>query len=227
MIVLSCWINWFDGMFVGIVVGMFSIDYFCVLFDGFVVGWYGSVVIVEDNGMFVLCLLYDMWVVGFDLYDLLLFVDVQCSCDGELSGVGVIDGVWCVYVYKYFVGLLLIVDVVFVEIDIYVLWQYCVVWIVVLMSLFMVFIVWGLFVLLCELKCWQDVELKLYWFVYIDLLMGFDNCGMFDVVFVKEVQCVLCSGCLLFVLFVDVDYFKVFNDYYGYLVGDDVLCQVV
>ncbi|MDI9653903.1 diguanylate cyclase, partial [Burkholderia cenocepacia] len=92
-IALSRRINRPDGTFAGIVVGTLSIDYCRALLDGLAVGRHGSAAIVEDNGTLVSRLPYDTRVVGLDLHDSPLFIDAQRSRDGELSGVGAIDGV--------------------------------------------------------------------------------------------------------------------------------------
>ncbi|WP_193101121.1 sensor domain-containing diguanylate cyclase [Burkholderia sp. Z1] len=225
-IALSRRITLSDGTFGGIVVGTLSVDYFRALLDGLAVGKHGSAAIVEDNGTLVSRLPYDARVVGLDLHDSPLFIESLHSRAGELTGTGTIDGIRRVYVYKHLAGLPLIVDVAPAEIDIYASWHHRAVWTVVLMCLFTGFIAWGSLALSRELKRRQIAESKLYRLAHTDSLTGLDNRGTFDTVLAKETQRASRSGRPLSVLFVDVDHFKAFNDYYGHLAGDEVLRRV-
>ncbi|WP_446900654.1 sensor domain-containing diguanylate cyclase [Burkholderia sp. YIM B11467] len=225
-IALSRRITLSDGTFGGIVVGTLSVDYFRALLDGLAVGKHGSAAIVEDNGTLVSRLPYDARVVGLDLHNSPLFIESLHSRAGELTGTGAIDGIRRVYVYKHLAGLPLIVDVAPAEIDIYASWHHRAVWTVVLMCLFTGFIAWGSLALSRELKRRQIAESKLYRLAHTDSLTGLDNRGTFDAVLTKETQRAARSGRPLSVLFVDVDHFKAFNDYYGHLAGDEVLRRV-
>ncbi|WP_396331231.1 diguanylate cyclase [Burkholderia anthina] len=225
-IALSRRITLADGRFGGIVVGTLSIDYFRALLDGLAVGEHGSAAIVEENGTLVSRLPYDARVVGLDLHDSPLFIESQRNRDGVLAGTGAIDGTRRVYVYKHLAGLPLIVDVAPAEADIYASWRHRAIWTAVLMGLFTAFIAGGSLALSRELKRRQIAEAKLYRLAHTDSLTGLDNRGTFDAVLVKEAQRASRSGRPLSVLFVDVDHFKAFNDYYGHLAGDDVLRRV-
>ena len=94
------------------------------------------------------------------------------------------------------------------------------------MCLFTGFIAWGSLALSRELKRQPVAESKLYRLAHTDALTGLDNRGTFDTVLAKEAQRASRSGRPLSVLFVDVDHFKAFNDYYGHPAGDDVLRRV-
>ncbi len=225
-IALSRRITLADGTFGGIVVGTLSIDYFRALLDGLAVGRHGSAAIVEDNGALVSRLPYDPRTVGVDLHNSPLFIDAQRSREGALAGVGAIDGVRRIYVYKHLAHLPLIVDVAPAEVDIYASWRHRAIWTAVLMGLFTAFIAWGSLALSRELERRQIAESKLYRLARTDSLTGLDNRGTFDAVLAKEAQRASRSGRPLSVLFVDVDHFKAFNDYYGHLAGDDVLRRV-
>ncbi|WP_269503627.1 sensor domain-containing diguanylate cyclase [Burkholderia sp. IMCC1007] len=225
-IALSRRITLADGRFGGIVVGTLSVDYFRALLDGLAVGRHGSAAIVENNGALVSRLPYDARVVGLDLHDAPLFIEAQRRSEGALTGVGTIDGVRRIYVYKHLDNLPLIVDVAPAEIDIYASWRNRAIWTAVLMGLFTAFIVGGSLALSRELKRRQMAESKLYRLAHTDSLTGLDNRGTFDAVLAKEAQRASRSGRPLSVLFVDVDHFKAFNDYYGHLAGDDVLHRV-
>ncbi|AIO38718.1 diguanylate cyclase domain protein [Burkholderia cenocepacia] len=225
-IALSRRITRADGTFGGIVVGTLSIDYFRALLDGLAVGRHGSAAIVEDNGTLVSRLPYDARAVGVDLHDSQLFIDAQRSREGALVGTGPIDGVRRIYVYKHLAHLPLTVDVAPAEVDVYASWNHRAIWTAVLMALFTAFIAWGSLALSRELSRRQIAESKLYRLAHTDSLTGLDNRGTFDAVLANEAQRASRSGRPLSVLFVDVDHFKAFNDYYGHLAGDDVLRDV-
>ncbi|MBR8130057.1 GGDEF domain-containing protein [Burkholderia ambifaria] len=215
-----------DGTFGGIVVGTLNLDYFRALLDGLAVGKHGSAAVIEDNGALVSRLPYDARVVGLDLHNSPLFIEAQRRSEGVLTGVGAIDGVRRIYVYKHLANLPLVVDVAPAEIDIYASWRHRAIWTAVLMGLFTAFVAWGSLALSRELRRRQIAESKLYRLAHTDSLTGLDNRGTFDAVLAKEAQRASRSGRPLSVLFVDVDHFKAFNDYYGHLAGDDVLRRV-
>ncbi|WP_261543059.1 GGDEF domain-containing protein [Burkholderia multivorans] len=215
-----------DGSFGGVVVGTLSIDYFRALLDGLAVGRHGSAAIVEDNGTLVSRLPFDARVVGLDLHDSPLFIQARRAGDGVLTGTGAVDGVRRIYVYRQLAGLPLIVDVAPAEADVYRPWRRRAASIVVLMSLFTGFVAWGSLLLSRELRRRQVAEAKLYRLARTDSLTGLDNRGAFDAALAQEARRAARSGRPLSVLFVDVDHFKAFNDYYGHLAGDDVLRRV-
>jgi diguanylate cyclase (GGDEF)-like protein len=225
-IALSRRINRPDGTFGGIVVGTLSIDYFRALLDGIAVGKRGTAAIIEENGALVCRLPYDPRIVGRDLHDAPLFIQAQTQREGVLTGTAAIDGVRRIFVYRHLAGLPLIVDVAPAEIDVYVPWRYRAMWLVALMILFTALIMIGSLLLSRELKRRQVAESMLYRLAHTDSLTGLDNRGRFDAVLATETQRAARSGRPLSVLFVDVDHFKTFNDYYGHQAGDDVLRQV-
>ncbi|AOJ77704.1 sensor domain-containing diguanylate cyclase [Burkholderia ubonensis] len=215
-----------DGSFGGIVVGTLSIDYFRALLDGIAVGKRGTAAIIEDNGALVCRLPYDARMVGLNLRDAQLFIEARRNREGAIVGVGVIDDVRRIYVYKHLANLPLIVNVAPAEDDIYATWRERAIWIGVLMAAFTAIIAAGSLLLSRELKRRQVAESKLYRLAHTDALTGLDNRGRFDAVLAQEAQHATRSSRPLSVLFIDVDHFKSFNDYYGHQAGDNVLRQV-
>ncbi|MBN3818972.1 diguanylate cyclase, partial [Paraburkholderia sp. Se-20369] len=215
-----------DGTFGGIVVGTLSIDYFRALLDGIAVGKRGSASIVESNGALVSRLPYDPAMVGRDLHNAPLFAQAIAQREGVLNGSASIDGVRRYFVYRHIKGLPLIVNVAPAEEDVYAPWRNRAIWIVVLMAAFTVVIAAGSVLLSRELRRRQVAEAKLVRLAQTDSLTGLDNRGTFDTVLAQETQRASRSGRPLSLLFVDVDHFKSFNDFYGHQAGDDVLRQV-
>lgn len=60
-----------------------------------------------------------------------------------------------------------------------------------------------------------------------DLLIGLFNCWYMLDCFCCLLNLVKVKGEKVYMIYLDVDYFKKFNDNYGYDVGDNVLSEVV
>jgi diguanylate cyclase (GGDEF)-like protein len=215
-----------DGSFGGIVVGTLSIDFFRALLDGIAVGKQGTAAILEDNGTVVCRLPFDPLMIGRDVSDSPLFVKSNAQRDGVLDGAATIDGVRRIYVYRHLANLPLSVDVAPAESDVYGPWQIRAAWFVTLMDVFSTIILTGSLLLSRELRRRQLAESQLYRLAHTDALTGLDNRGRFDTVIAKEVRRANRSGRPVSMLFVDVDHFKAYNDYYGHPAGDDVLRAV-
>jgi len=74
-----------------------------------------------------------------------------------------------------------------------------------------------------ELKKYRDILEKRS---LMDGLTGIANRCYFDATFDKEWRRALDSGDALSLVFIDIDFFKRYNDCYGHLAGDDCLRQV-
>lgn len=74
-----------------------------------------------------------------------------------------------------------------------------------------------------ELKRYRDILEKQS---LLDGLTGIANRRHFDDIFDKEWRRALRSGDIVALVFLDIDFFKRYNDYYGHLAGDDCLRKV-
>lgn len=63
--------------------------------------------------------------------------------------------------------------------------------------------------------------------MYFDGLIGLLNWCYFDEYLVVEWWCGMCECSELLLLMIDVDNFKLYNDMYGYVLGDSVFKQIV
>jgi diguanylate cyclase (GGDEF)-like protein len=225
-IALSRRITRVDGSFGGVVVGTLSIDYFRALLDGLSVGEHGSATVVETNGTMITRLPYDRDVVGRDIRSSAVFIRAMSTREGAFTGTAVLDGVDRLYVYKRLPGLPIIVDVSPAETDIYAGWQQHARRLAVLTAVFSAIIIGGSFVLSRELQQRQWAESRLTRLAHTDALTGLCNRGTFDETLRKEWLRARRTGRPLSLLFVDIDQFKAYNDYYGHQAGDEVLKTV-
>ncbi|HEX7912488.1 MAG TPA: sensor domain-containing diguanylate cyclase [Paraburkholderia sp.] len=225
-IALSRRITRADGSFGGVVVGTLSIDYFRALLDGLSVGERGTAAVIETSGTMITRLPYDPKVVGRDIRNAPVFIQAMSTNEGAFAGTASIDGIRRLYVYKHLRGLPIIVDVAPAESDIYAEWQRRARRLGVVMAVFSVILGAGSLLLSRELRRRQLAESKLQHLARTDALTGLSNRGTFDDTLQKEWQQANRSGRPLSLLFVDIDQFKAYNDYYGHQAGDGVLRAV-
>lgn len=215
-----------DGSFGGIVAGTLSIEYFRDLLDGVSVGKHGTAAIIETNGCVVARLPYDPATIGRDVSRAPIFVEAMAKSEGSFTGTASIDGIRRLYVHKRLAGLPLIVDVAPAEVDIYADWfvrarRFCL-----LVAAFSAIIVAGALLLARELGRRHRAEERLQYVARHDALTGLYNRGTFDERLAEESARARRSGTPLSLLFVDIDQFKAYNDYYGHQAGDEALRDV-
>lgn len=215
-----------DGSFGGVVVGTLSIDYFRALLDGLSVGPGGTAAIIETNGLMINRLPYDPAMVGRNVADSPLFQRAMAESEGAFSGIASIDGTKRLFVYKHLPGLPIIVDVAPAESYIYAEWNKRLGRITLLLVVFSAVIVCGALLLARELGWRQLAESQLRRLARTDALTGLSNRGAFDETLHSEWNRAHRTGRPLSLLFVDIDQFKPYNDYYGHQSGDDVLRAV-
>ncbi|MFL9861707.1 sensor domain-containing diguanylate cyclase [Paraburkholderia madseniana] len=212
-----------DGSFGGVVVGTLSIDYFRALLDGLSVGKRGTAAVIETNGTMITRLPYDPKVIGRDIRNAPVFIQAMSTNEGAFAGTASIDGVRRLYVYKHLPGLPIIVDVAPAESDIYAEWQHRAIRLGIVMAVFSIILGAGSLLLSRELQRRQLAESKLQHLARTDALTGLSNRGTFDETLQKDWQQANRTGRPLSLLFVDIDQFKAYNDYYGHQAGDEVL----
>lgn len=120
----------------------------------------------------------------------------------------------------------IIVDVAPAGRDIYAEWQRRARQLGIVMIVFSAILGAGSLLLSRELQRRRFVESKLQHLARTDALTGLSNRGTFDETLRKESQQANRTGLPLSLLFVDIDQFKAYNDYYGHQAGDEVLKAV-
>jgi diguanylate cyclase (GGDEF)-like protein len=215
-----------DGTFGGVVVGRLSIDYFRYLLDGLSMGKHGGVAVFETNGTLLARFPYDRNAVGMDIRRSPVLAQITKHEAGAFVGTAIMDGVHRLYVYRHIRGLPIAVSVAPALDDVYADWRWRAECAAVLMALFTAVMVVGTWALMSELRRRQLARARLQRMAHRDALTGLENRGTFDDVWNREFLQAKRNGQPLSLLFIDIDNFKSYNDYYGHQAGDEVLKSV-
>lgn len=215
-----------DGSFGGVVVGRLSIDYFRYLLDGLSMGNHSGVAVFETDGTLLARFPHEPGVVGKNFQRSPVFVRIMQQETGSFVATATHDGVRRLYVYRRIRGLPFVVSVAPALNEIYADWVWRAGCIVVLMALFTAVMAAGAWALMSELRRRQLAKAKLQRMAHRDALTGLENRGTFDDVWNMEFLRSRRNGRPLSLLFIDIDNFKSYNDYYGHQAGDACLKAV-
>lgn len=215
-----------DGGFGGVVVGRLSIDYFRYLLDGLSMGNHSAVAVFETNGTLLARFPHEPAVVGKDFRRSPVFIGIMKDETGSFVATAIHDGVRRLYVYRHIRGLPFAVSVAPALTEVYAGWIWRAEFVAVLMALFTVVMAVGAWALVSELRRRQAAKAKLQRMAHRDALTGLENRGTFDDVWNSEYLRSKRNGRPLSLLFIDIDHFKSYNDYYGHQAGDACLKSV-
>ena len=81
-------------------------------------------------------------------------------------------------------------------------------------------------VLLHRVEAQEDINNELSLLSQIDGLSGLANRRYFDQILVQEWSRAQRDKTMLSIIFIDIDFFKVYNDTYGHLAGDECIKKV-
>lgn len=225
-VALSRRLNHPDGSFAGVVLGTVRTEYFRKLLSGLQLGPHGTMALIHANGQLVMRSPYDPHMIGRDLNGTGPFLRMSVQPDGEFTDVASIDGVRRFYFYRRLPGLPLIMEVAPAETDIYAAWRVRATNIAILMAVFSLTFIGVAVMLAYSLAKKAQAELLLTMLSRTDSLTGLHNRRALDDLLENEWQRAQRSGESLSILFVDIDYFKAYNDAYGHQSGDDALAAV-
>lgn len=223
-VALSRRINRADGSFGGIALITLNVDYFRNLFADLDIGPHGAVALFDKDGATILRL---------PLRDGLSPVTsganfgwLASSEAGAFVGRSSSDGEMRLFVHNKIEPFSLVLVIATAERDIYAAWHRR----AVAMGGAIVLLAVGYLLLAqllaSELKRRAKVEAELRTLSHVDALTTLANRRHFDEVLETEWNRALREKSRLSVLFVDVDYFKQFNDRYGHERGDNALRSV-
>ncbi|KVP50402.1 sensor domain-containing diguanylate cyclase [Burkholderia ubonensis] len=225
-IALSRRISQPDGSFGGVAVMSIRLEYFQDLFARLTLGERGSMSLIATNGRMLMRKPYDPKIIGRDISKASTFKHFMSARDGSFADTASIDGVRRLYVFRHLDNLPLIIMVAEAESDIYAAWYDRAIPIgsaMVLLALGFV----GLSLLLdVQLRRRHRAEAELRALARTDGLTGLDNRRMLDLTLEREWRRAARSQHALSLLFIDVDYFKRYNDTQGHQAGDDALAAV-
>jgi diguanylate cyclase (GGDEF)-like protein len=215
-----------DGSFGGVAVMLVNEQYFRDLFSGLALGPNGSITLFETDGTVLMRSPNDGENADFKLNTPTNLLAASIEDDGRLVSIESPDGIPRLYVFKHFAEFPLVLSVGLAQKDIYAAWTHRTIWIGSLMVVFgLAFI--GLSVLFArQLSQRARAEAELQMLARTDGLTGLSNRRTLDEILDGEWRRAKRSGAPLSVLFVDIDWFKAYNDTYGHQAGDDALIEV-
>lgn len=215
-----------DGSFAGIVMVAIQLEYFHALFSGLHLGRHGSLALVGRDGIMVMRQPYDPAVVGRDIRGASTYKKFVAAPEGSFVDTSTIDGVRRLYYFKNLPKLPLIIMVAEAESDIYATWRRRALIIGSLMGTFAAAFVALAFVLAAQLRRRMRAESELALLARIDGLTGLNNRRTLGEILDQEWRRAKRMRSVFSLLFVDVDCFKAYNDFYGHQAGDDALAAV-
>lgn len=229
VIVLSKRLSNQDGSFAGIVVMALDLDYFRELFSGIVLGEDGVMSLYSRSGVVYMRLPYSAEMIGRDISTSANFLKIQSLLQensGSFFARSISDGVKRLYAFRSVPGTPLLVFVGRSEKHIFRHWTESLYAFGTMMLIFVTVCVALFYILRNELKKRRGAEEKLQELARIDGLTRLLNRRALDHA-LDDLwsQCRRSKG-IFSVLFIDVDYFKFYNDTYGHQKGDDVLAAV-
>ncbi|AOK20880.1 diguanylate cyclase [Burkholderia cepacia] len=215
-----------DGSFGGAAVMSIRLEYFQNLFSRLSLGDRGAISLIATNGRMLMRKPYDPKIVGRDISHASTFRRFMTASEGSFADTASIDGVRRLYVFRHLEHLPLIIMVARSEADIYAAWYDRAIPIGSAMAALAIGFV-GLSLLLdVQLRKRHRAETELQALARTDGLTGLDNRRMLDVTLAREWRRAARSQHALSLLFIDVDYFKRYNDTQGHQAGDDALAAV-
>ena len=229
IVVLSKRLSNIDGSFAGVVVMGLDVNYFRELFSGISLGEDGVISLYSKDGMIYMRIPYSNGVIGRDLSHSPNFLQVRDALQHDSGSFFIrssTDGIERLYAFKGVPGTPLVLLVGRAEKDIYRHWTGNLYGIVAMMLLGMMVCLILFWILRRELEKRFAAEEKLRQLARVDGLTKLINRRTLDE-FLGDLWNVVHRGNGVFsILFVDVDFFKLYNDTYGHQKGDAVLASV-
>jgi len=219
-------INAPDGSFAGIALLAMNVAYFNSLLDKLNVGAEGSIFVVHQDGTMIARKPFNEDLVGRSVASSPTFSRMVNATSGSYAASSPVDGVRRLYTFSRVPGTPFIAVVAPAEEDVLEPWRErsrVVGALTLLSGLSFIAVSWLLALSLRERARAQEELVRL---AGTDALTSLPNRRAFDERMDDEWRRGRRAGTPLSVLFIDVDYFKAYNDTYGHALGDDALATV-
>jgi diguanylate cyclase (GGDEF)-like protein len=224
-IVLSRRINGADGHFAGVVAGSIRFSYFHDLFGRLHLGPNDIITVLRHDGTVIMRTPFDLDVIGRNIGRSSTIHQVLTEPSGSSSGLGAVDGVSRLRVWRGG-GRPLIVLVGKPWEDILSLWRTEVSRIGAIMVALIAFVLGVTVFFAREIRRRARAEDKLEELATTDALTGLKNRRKFDATIEAEWRRAMRQKTFVALLMIDADHFKSYNDTFGHQAGDQVLVGI-
>ena len=223
---LSRRVNDYDGAFGGVVLLTLRLAYFQQLFNHIDVGEHGAIFIMLDDGTLLARKPFSDYEVGTNLASQQQIAPMLKSSSGSVVERDDEDGTTRIYTWRRVPHTSLIVAVAPALDDALARWRERVKIYGPMSLVFGAVVALSSWLLAFGLRARLRAESELQRLSVTDALTSLANRRALDLRLVNEWNRARRAGEPLSVLFIDIDRFKLFNDFYGHAVGDEVLAAV-
>ncbi|KQR76762.1 diguanylate cyclase [Burkholderia sp. Leaf177] len=219
-------INAPDGSFGGIALLTLNLQYFRSLLDKVEVGPKGSIFIVQNDGAMIVRKPFLDNELTRNVSSSATFARMTRTRSGSYVAKSPVDGVERIYTFAHVPGTPFIVGVAPAQDDVLYSWRMRSTGVGVLTLLFGLSFIALSWLLALSLRERARAQEELVRLAGTDALTGLPNRRAFDERMDEEWRRARRTNTAVSVLFIDVDYFKAYNDNYGHALGDDALAAV-
>lgn len=220
---LSRRISHADGSFAGIVLIDVQLEYFQKLFSGLSLGTHGSLALIRKDGAMMMRQPFDAKVIGRNIRNASTFKQFISAPEGSFSDTSYLDGAQRLYYFKNLPSLPFIIMVAKAHSDIYAVWRQRTLLLASVMGTLTIAFIGLSFAFGVQLKRRMRAESELAMLARTDALTGLSNRRKLDEILDHEWRRAKRNNSVFSLLFVDIDWFKAYNDTYGHQAGDAVL----
>jgi diguanylate cyclase (GGDEF)-like protein len=225
-IVLSRRISNSDGSFKGVAMIEVDTNYFHALFTTISLGSHGLLALIDRNGSILTRQPYSVGIEKRNIRSFDIFRNLTASKEGFFSGVSPIDSEERFYYFKSFSTLPFIIVIAEAGRDIYAKWERRTIVISAMMATLLTCMAALAFALIAQLQRRSQVEAKVALLAKTDGITGLNNRRALDEILNREWRRAERTQNVLSLLFMDIDWFKSYNDTYGHQAGDKALMAV-
>lgn len=225
-IVLGRRLSGSDGSFKGVVLIEIDTDYFRALFTTISLGPRSLMALLDRDGAILTRLPYAREAIGRNISSINIFENFRTGKEGFFPAVSSFDGEKRFYYFKNFSTLPFIVVIAEAEQDIYATWERRAIAISAMMTVLLAGLVGLAVALIAQLQQRTRAEAKVTLLARTDGITGLNNRRAFDEILNQEWRRAKRTQNVLSLLFMDIDWFKSYNDTYGHQAGDKALMAV-